>query len=459
MTVVDSYRVTVRAHRSGASAAVDLALPGEMGLGELMPCIVDLVSEQLGESGACTERWMLSRLDGSVLDESMTLTENGVHDGDLLLLTTEAVTYERNGTDVIHHVVNTSSPPDRDAGCSRRLGVLAWGWSAGVGAVSLVWPSHLAQGNRAVAAAIVTLAAALAAAIGSRIELEPNVTLSFGMTAVGFGAIAGYLMVPGGPAPPNFFLAAAICSAISTVLLHATSRGSVSFIAIAAFSSLTAIAAAAATIWPVPTATLGAVLAVASLAVLSVAAKVSVFLTGLSPRMPDPSDALDDCAIVPASTGIVRAQHGHQVLTGLLAGFSLSAALGTTLIVADRPVDDSWARLVFVAAMAVALIFRGCQQRGVARRAPVLIAGLTCTTAAFALMMISVPMHVSWLCLAITALGTGALCLTRVNLGPRLSPFGRRGVEVVDYLALAAVVPMAGWICGVYGLVRGSSLT
>jgi type VII secretion integral membrane protein EccD len=271
--------------------------------------------------------------------------------------------------------------------------------------------------------------------------------------------MAGYLMVPGGPAPPNFLLAAAVSAAISTVLLHGTNRGSVFFIAIAAFSSVVAIAAACATIWTVSTATLGALLATASLAMLSLAAKMSVFLTGLSPRMPDAGDALGDWASVPAMTGIVRAQRGHRCVTGLLAGLSLSAALGTVLIIADRPADDQWVRLAFVAAMAVALIFRACQQRGVVRKAVVLLAGLISATAAFALVLFSDPGRASWVCLVAVALGAGALCLPGASFGSRLSPFGRRGVEFVDYLALAAVVPMAGWICGAYGLARGLSLT
>ena len=460
MTVVDLLRITVRAHRLGSSAAVDLALPAEMELGEVMPCIVDLVGRQLGEGSlGCTERWTLSRLDGSALDESMTLDENGVRDGDLLLLTTEALTYARDFTDMSHYVVDASGSPDHDDGWSRQLGVLAWSWSAGVGGVTLVLPSHLAHGNRAVVAAIVTIAATVAAVIAGRTELESFVTPSFGMTAVAFGAVAGYLMVPGGPAPPNFFLAAAICTAISTVLLHVTSRGSTLFIAIATLSSVVAITAAIATVWPVATATLGAVMAAASLAMLSLAAKVSIFLTRLSPQMPDGSDALDDCAPIPVISGAVRAERGHRVLTGLLAGFSLSAALGTVLTIADRPADNTWVRFAFAAAVAVALIFRACQQRGIARRALILVAGLISATAAFALVVASDPRHAFWVCLVAVTLGAGALWLTRVNVGSRLSPFARRGVEAVDYLALAAVVPIAGWICGVFGLVRGLSLT
>ena len=199
-------------------------------------------------------------------------------------------------------------------------------------------------------------------------------------------------------------------------------------------------------------------MAAASLAMLSLAAKVSIFLTRLSPQMPDGSDALD-CAPPPVISGVVRAERGHRVLTGLLAGFSLSAALGTVLTIADRSADNTWVRFAFAAAIAVALIFRAYQQRGAARRALILVAGLISATAAFALVVASDPRHAFWICLVTVALGAGALWRTCVNFGPRLSPFARRGVEAVDYLALAAVVPMAGWICGVFGLVRGLSLT
>jgi hypothetical protein len=55
--------------------------------------------------------------------------------------------------------------------------------------------------------------------------------------------------------------------------------------------------------------------------------------------------------------------------------------------------------------------------------------------------------------------GASTLCLTLADVGERLSPFVRRGIEVVDYLALAAVVPLACWVGGLFGFVRGLSLT
>ena len=81
------------------------------------------------------------------------------------------------------------------------------------------------------------------------------------------------------------------------------------------------------------------------------------------------------------------------------------------------------------------------------------------TTAVFTLVAMSDPGHAPWVGLIAVILGAGTLCLTRADVGERLSPFVRRGIEVVDYLALAAVVPLACWVGGLFGFVRGLSLT
>ena len=71
----------------------------------------------------------------------------------------------------------------------------------------------------------------------------------------------------------------------------------------------------------------------------------------------------------------------------------------------------------------------------------------------------SAPRYAHWACLIAVVLGVGALCLTNTDFAARLSPFARRGIELVDYLALAAVVPLACWVGGLFGFVRGLSLT
>ena len=92
---------------------------------------------------------------------------------------------------------------------------------------------------------------------------------------------------------------------------------------------------------------------------LGAAAKLSILITGLSPRMPiDPGETGEDDAN-PVAAETLRAERGHQVLTGLLAGFSLAAALGVVLVAADHDSRRGWAGIAFTAAVSVVLISAG----------------------------------------------------------------------------------------------------
>jgi type VII secretion integral membrane protein EccD len=200
------------------------------------------------------------------------------------------------------------------------------------------------------------------------------------------------------------------------------------------------------------------VLIAASLAMMGVAAKLSIFLVGLAPRMPGTNDA-DDEEAIPVDVGAFCADRGHNTLTGLLAGFSLSAALGTALVATDHHRPNTWSGVALLAAASVVLMFRAAQQRGAVRSAAVLAAGLVSTTAALVLTALSAPQHRILVSLIAVAFGFGGLWSVRADLGSSLSPLAHRGLDVVDYLAIAAVVPLACWVAGVFGFVRGLSLT
>lgn len=452
MAVAAVCRVSVRA--SSMSVAADLALPSGVELGEVLPCIVELVGER-PEADRC---WTLSRVDGSALDESMTLRENGVRDGDVLRLGTGDRSSE-SFNDVCHYVVAAAESGDRGNGWPRLLGAAAFVWSTGVAATALVWPAHSAASLRAVIAAVLAVAATIGAIVASRLDTEPLPTLTLGTTAVVFGSLAGFLMVPGGPAPPNLFLAAAVCSAVSIVLLHGTSGGSTLYIAIAALSTMWAVAAAVVAMWPAPAATVGAVLAAVSLAMLGAAARITILLTGLAPRMPNTSDSPTGDERVPSSIGVARAERGHRMLSGLLAGFSLSGASGAVLVATDQYDESALLYPAFTAVVSVVLILRIAQQVGVVRSTTVLLAGLVSATATFTLLAGTAPRYGPWLCLLTVIVGAGALLLVGTGVSSRLSPLARRSIEVVDYLALAAIVPLACWVGDLFGFVRGWSLS
>ena len=227
MTVLDLCRVTVQTHRNDRSVAVDLALPTRTEFAELLPCVVDIVGGgSLDPTDGVSRHWTMSRLDGSVLDDSMTLHENGVRNGEILLLTTtQAQIPEAAFDDLCHSVITASASADRDDQMSRRMGAVACLCAAGLAAIVFVWSGVSPTNHYAIIAAMVAVAATVGSIVAGRVGPEPLPSLILGVTATAFAAVTGFLAVPDGPAPPNLFLAAAVCAAVSIVLLHVTSRG------------------------------------------------------------------------------------------------------------------------------------------------------------------------------------------------------------------------------------------
>jgi type VII secretion integral membrane protein EccD len=455
MTVSTLCRVAVQTHGVDCSFAADLVLPNGIELGELIPTVVGIVAGD-AETDTITRRWVVSRLDGSVLDESKTLHENGVRDGDVLILTTTDIRPLVDGAHDLCHAVADSSGSEHNSRLAQRMSAVACLWFTGVGVVSLASSGQASMYSRAGIAALVAAAAGAGSMVAGRVAADPLPALALGITAASFAAVAGFLAVPGGPAPPNFLLAAVVGVAVTFALRHVNQPAATCFTAIAAFCATAAITAAIVTIWPVPAATIGAMLTAASLALLSAATKLSILLTGLSPTMPSAADeAYDD---MPASARVARAENGHRTLTGLLAGFSATAALGAVLVAVDHRRDSALSGIGLTAVVAIVLLLRARQQLGALRSIAICSAGIGSATATFMLAVASAPQHAQWICLTAALFGVVVLWLTVASPCTRFSPVMRRSIELVEYLALGLVVPMACWVGDVFGLVRGLGL-
>ncbi len=438
MTVTQACRVTVQCEHGGESIAVDLGLPGQTSLGEILPFIVETVVGGLPET---TGRWVLTHMDGTAIDESMSLRDSEVHDGDILLLACVEPTAPLTHIDPCRFVVGASPLSSRDAGTLSRVGVAACTSAMALIAATLLGGNG-SQTTRSIIAGLIAVIAAIGSVGAAGLSRRGPISVVSGVAAAIFGAVTGFLVVPGGPAPPNVFLAAAVCAAVATALVHVTTRGTVWFVAIAALSMTVTVAAAVDSLWPLPMATIGAALATAALALLGAAAKLAIFLSGLSPS---------------AEIGSARAQRGHSVLSGLLAGFSLSIALGAVLVGVGQFQSRAVSGLCFTAVISLNLLLRARQHRTAARADVIFGTGFLCASMAFVSTVGAFPGQEPWVCLVSAAIGMVAVWLPGSPVG-RVSPVVRRGIELVEYLALASVVPLACWVSGVFGILRGLNL-
>ncbi|KAA0075636.1 type VII secretion integral membrane protein EccD [Mycolicibacterium sp. P9-64] len=419
-------RLSVQSDKDGEPVAVDLALPSGTPIGALLPTIVALTEQHPDET---PRGWRLDRLSGTPLDESISLAENGVHDGELLVLAASgapSIGPVRWGS---FRTVTEAASPEH---VSPFLPVATCVWTAVL--ASLAFCKSLAghPGIELLVAAIGTCVAAVMAVAGR--------SAAAAMAAVSLAASTGFLTVPSGPGPANVFLAAAAAACMSLVLLRWTERSASKLVATGTFSGLVAVAVVVPVITVVPVASVGAVLGVAALGTLGLSGRMAILLSGLT---------VDQHAEIDG-----RAIRAHATLTGLVAGCSGAAALGTILVAVGchRYGAPSLPSTGFAAVIGVALLLRVRTHVDEVRRRALGIAGLVSVSASFATFVTAHPAHTGWVSAALIAIGLGAA------RPPQPTTVTVRVADVMECAALVAAFPLACWVGGVYALVRGASL-
>lgn len=426
---VSVHRIRIQADRGGDPVAVDLALPSATPVGELLPAIVALVEAPTAPD-AVVRGWRLDRITGGPLSESLSLRDNAIHDGDLLILAPEhAPPLGLMRLEPCREVAATRlASPVTGAPLPGMAGILA----AVLAAVVLAWSG---VAGHSAANLIVAAIGACAAAAAAFTTGHPTVP---GVAAVALAAATGFLAVPSGPAAPNVFLAAAAAFAATLVVQRLSELPSPAWSATASLAVLVALG----TVVAMPVAMVGAVLSTASLGLLTLAPRIAVLAAGLGP-----DHWTDEMA--------ERAAVGHATLTGLAAGCATGAASGATLVAVAglRSGAAPGGAVVFSALVGLVLLLRARTYVEPFRQILLATAGLVSGTSSLVAAVATYPDHVAWV--------GGVLIAIALVAGrrPQLGTAASRLADRLEYAALAAVIPVALWVGGVYTLVGEGRLS
>jgi type VII secretion integral membrane protein EccD len=469
----ESDRGTRRVSVHADAVRVDLALPAAVPVAALIPAIVDILASGDGRStdpsaGLAATRYQLSRPGTSALDPSTTLAQNGIRDGTILVLTEcetklPAPRFD-DAAEAVSATLDVVARP-RTRRAERLTSAAAASWLAGIGSLVLIRNSFAATSARPTGAAVGLAAVAscvalLAAVLAHRAYRDPIAALTLGLLAVGFSAVAGFIAVPDGPGAPNVVLAAMVAAVTSVVAMRVTGCGAVTLTAVSCFAVVIAVAALAGVITAAPPAAIGSISALVSLGLLEASARVSIVMAGLSPRLPS---ALDMDVGEPTTAPdclAARAICADESLTGLVAAFSASAGVGaiSTVVGVHSTGMPRVGSIVFAMMVGAALLLRARSQIDL-RRTLLLVGSAIATISTTLVVAASAsPQHALWIGAATAMLAGTALSLGFIGSTITFSPVGRRSVELLEYLLLAALVPLACWICGVYGAARGLNL-
>jgi ESX secretion system protein EccD len=432
------------------SGRVDLVLSAAVPLESLIPPIVDIVATEHGPSAQPEAlRYQLSLPGNAALDPSKTLSELGLQDGSAMVLTTASTVltpprFDDPAEAVSASIEASARPWTRRA--ARLIGALAASWLAGTGAVVLLRSAFdhgdAYRGGSVGVAAATAFTALSAAAVADRMFRDWAAGLTLGVVACGFAALVGLLAVPGTPGGPNALLAMAAAASLA-IAIRLIGCSTTFFTALACFTAVGAVAAMVNAVTAVPLRAIGAATAAISLVLIEASVRASIALARLTSE-PNPAN-------------VIRAS---VWLNGMIPAFSAAAALGAIGTTVERSAAGG-SRLLcigFAILTGVVLLLRARLHRDLAKSVPLVVAGIATLSATFVIAAAAYPLCAPYLAATSTTLAAVALWLGFLAQPTAWSPIGRRSIDMLEYLALAVIVPLACWICGVYGAVRGMKL-
>jgi type VII secretion integral membrane protein EccD len=434
------------------SARVDVVLSATVAVGLLTPAIVDALAGCSDfDPGQVAVRYQLSTLDGTALEASKTLKELGIRDGTTLTLIHSALEFVAPTSDDAAEAISAVvAAIERrwNRRAARLVGALVASCWAGVSAAVVFRTAFDANGAHRAGcvgvAATISVLALLAAVVACRVFSVGSAGLTLGLMATGFAALAGLLAVPGGPGAPNALFAAA-AAATSAAVVRVMACRALLFAVLACFATTCLAAAVVCVITAEPLPVIGSGLAAISLAMIEASPPMSAMLARLSADTPSSNpDQLHSAAI-----------RAHGWLTSLVAAFSASAALGavSALLRISPP------GIVFASVVGSVLMLRARTHQDIARAVPPVICGAVTLSATLVACAVRYPHHALHIAVLATALDFLALYVGFVGFAATGSPFGRRSLELVEYLAFATVGPLTFWLCGLFGAVRAVNLS
>lgn len=350
---VSASRALVRVSVQSEGRRLDIGIPGQLPLVELMPGF----ARNLGVLDATMTHagYTLERADGTALDTSRGAIEQGVREGDLLTLSRGGLLAQpRVYDDIVEAVLDATAEQHRPwtPQDNARTALAASLTLLGICAVLLVaaGPSLGVGAFVAGGGAIVLLA--VAAAVGRLGQAEAGQGLA--LAAAVFGGVAGYLAVPAGSALWGWPLAAAGLGAAivgAAALALTPQRPEYQLIPIAVGGAVGVMALFAA-LFPgaaVASYALGIAIVVTVGNGLPWLAMSSTRIRVISPQ----SDADVFAAPTPIDADDVRARAaaGHRILLSVRIATGIAALAATPLVAGANAAGAALCALAFVGMM------------------------------------------------------------------------------------------------------------
>ncbi len=457
--VASLCRVTVRA----PARTVDLAVPSDVPVADLLPTVISYGGDDLEECGLEHGGWVLQRLGGPPLDPESTLDSLGLRDGEDLYLRPRAEALPEVHLDDLVDGISTTMqqrPHGWNAEAGRRLlrGLAAATLTLGL--VLLAMPGS-AGWLRALAAAAVGLLLLAGAGSAARAVGDSGAGSVLGLMAAPYFALGGWLL-PGGE------LGGAEGEAVLGARLLAASAagGGGAVLALAAVGVYPALFMGAASV--AVAGALGATLITLDLTPAQAAGVVAVVVVLFGGFVPSLSFRLSGMRLPPLPTNVQQLQQGidpysssdvearAMLADGWMTAFYGAIGLVCLPCLAALVAEPGLAEILTVVALSLLLLLHSRGLGNVLQRLALTTAGAW--GAALLLFVTARSLDpVDRLTLTAGLMGlTAVITIASWTVpGRRLVPYWGRAAELLHSLAAISMLPLMLWSMGVYGLLRG----
>ncbi|MEU8259221.1 type VII secretion integral membrane protein EccD [Micromonospora sp. NPDC048999] len=449
-------RITIVAPRT----RMDLAVPSDVPLADLLPTLLRYAGEDLADEGVRHGGWSLSRLGGQPLDGGRTPAQLGVRDGEVLYFNPRAAAAPEIVFDDVVDAVATATnqrPGTWQVGTTRGFAVLFAGaaLTAGTAAALFAGPPQLPG---ALAALVVAVALVVSAAVLSRAAGDSRTGAVLAMGGLGYAAIGGLLVLAGDRkltdlASPHLLLAATAVVLFGAVAALAVGDRLPLFLGAVAVGTAVGLGAVLCLAFGIGAAAAAGVVATVAFGALPALPMVAYRLARLPvPSIPTgPDDLKTDTESVDGPQVLRNSERADAFLTGLLWTVSL-LVLGGQVVLAG---NGRLPAVLLCLLLALLSLLRARPFTGRAQRTPVLLAGAVGLGLAAAATFGAgqLPVRLGLVLGGLLLAAVISLIYGLTVAGKRISPVWGRLLDIVEILLIVALVPMAAWVCGLYGWI------
>ncbi|GHH37784.1 type VII secretion integral membrane protein EccD [Lentzea cavernae] len=454
-------RVTVVAPRT----RIDVALPADVAVADLLPMLLDMAREATPDGGVRHGGWCLAKLGDNPLDPARTLASLGVVDGDLLQLRRRN---ENPPPPLYDDVVDAIAESDPDSfrpwtkETAQRFGHIAGALALIAAAVALFLSGPLTENGAGSG-----LAAAIAGGVGAIALLATGATISRAYSSVSTGVliaacgslplafVSGFHAVPGAGFNPKMLLASALMMIFAWGGILLIGQGITVFIAAATGGTLVALAFLVATFVEHPLTGVAAATGAVALGALSMLPRLTLQLAKIPPPVvPTNAEDLKEDSGFPEYAVIERRTAvAHEYLTGMIIGTGVVAALAA---IVAASADTVWGPIYGVV-VAIVLMMRGRAYANGAQAVALLSTGMFASAGILLGWLISTSSfnRIAFVFGALLVLGALALVLGVIFPGQKFSPPLRRTVDILEAILIASVLPLALAVMDMYTVFRG----